>query len=140
MAQLGVRQAAQHVGVTRQTINRHIRQGKLSATRDREGVQRIDSEELLRVYGEIKPVPAPPTGTSPSKLQAGPEQATVVLQVEIERLKAKLDAAEAMLAVAQERIADGRSDRDKLMEILDRQSRMLTGPAPSRPPKKPKKK
>jgi hypothetical protein len=40
--------------------------------------------------------------------------------------------------VAQERIAEGRSDRDKLMEILDRQSRLLPAPtaqAESKPSK-----
>lgn len=129
MAQLTVRQAAEQVQVTRQTINRHIRQGKLSATRDHEGMQRIDTSELIRCYGPFPPVPAASTGTSSTKFQPSGEQATVAHQVEVERLKVRLEAAEAALAVAQERIAEGRADRDRLMEILDRQSRLLAAPA-----------
>ena len=56
MTQLTVREAADKVGVTRQTIFKYIRQGKLSATLSRDGQKQIDVSELIRVFGELQQV------------------------------------------------------------------------------------
>ena len=54
MTQLSVRQAAEKVGVTRQTIFKKISTGELSATNDHRGNKQIDVTELLRVYGKLQ--------------------------------------------------------------------------------------
>lgn len=46
-----VRQAAGMVGISRKTLYAHIKQGKVSASRDANGDKVIDHSELLRVYG-----------------------------------------------------------------------------------------
>ncbi len=46
-----VNQAAQIVGITRQTIYRHIEQKPITTEQDANGNQIIDASELLRVYG-----------------------------------------------------------------------------------------
>ena len=50
--QLTVSDAAEHVGVTRQTIFKAIKSGKLSATTNIRGHKQINVVELMRVYGE----------------------------------------------------------------------------------------
>lgn len=44
--------AARIVGVSRATITRHIKKGKLTATLDSENNKLIDASELVRVYGD----------------------------------------------------------------------------------------
>lgn len=44
--------AARIVGVSRATIARHIKKGKLTATLDSENNKQIDASELVRVYGD----------------------------------------------------------------------------------------
>src|SRR3954462_274711 len=50
MAALGLREAAQQVGLHRSSIFRAIRAGRLSATRTETGDDEIDPAELFRVY------------------------------------------------------------------------------------------
>ena len=55
MTQLTVRQAAEHIGVSRQTMFRYIQQGRVSSTLSRDGEKQIQVAELLRVFGELQP-------------------------------------------------------------------------------------
>lgn len=50
MTMLGLRQAAQQAGVSKSTILRAIRAGRLSGTRTEDGGYAIDPAELFRVY------------------------------------------------------------------------------------------
>ena len=138
MPLLTVRQAAQHVGVSRQTLFRHVKQGKVSATVAHDGELRIDTTELLRVYGPLQsPVESPTVSSSRLRLpQATSDSAATVAQIEVERLKAQVESKSAILAMAQERIAElkerveeARADNKRLLEIIERQSRLLPAPA-----------
>ena len=53
MANLTVLEAARHTGKNRSTIQRYIQTGKLSASKDKNGVYVIDTAELVRVFGEF---------------------------------------------------------------------------------------
>lgn len=53
MAEVSVSKAAKLSGKSRSTIQRHIKEGKLSAGRNRAGSPVIDVSELLRVYGNL---------------------------------------------------------------------------------------
>lgn len=59
---VSITKASKLVGVARQTINRHIREGKLSAS-SRNGKRVIDTSELIRVYGELSIVDSLDNGT-----------------------------------------------------------------------------
>lgn len=59
MAKVNLSKAALLVEKNRTTIWRHIKQGKVSIERDRDGNPLVDTSELLRVYGELKPVATP---------------------------------------------------------------------------------
>ena len=55
MAKVTVSEAARLVGVARQNLYKnYINQGKISIERDHLGNPKIDTSELIRVFGEIK--------------------------------------------------------------------------------------
>ena len=129
MAQLTVRQAALQVGISRQTMFRKIKDGKVSSTIDRNGKKQIDASELIRVYGDLTP-PIVSDTTRPDRSRvsatAPPLPAYVALQVELSQVKAQLELKAALLEVAQERHVElkaaaqrAESDRDRIMLILE---------------------
>jgi len=54
MAQLSISAAARAAGKDRGTINRYIKSGKLSTSKDASGSTVIETAELLRVFGSLK--------------------------------------------------------------------------------------
>lgn len=59
MAKVNLSKAAVLVGKNRTTIWRHVKQGRVSIERDRDGNPLVDTSELIRVYGELKPIATP---------------------------------------------------------------------------------
>ena len=55
MALLPVSKAADLVGLSRKTMYAHVRSGKVSATKDSKGTLLIDTSELIRVFGVLRP-------------------------------------------------------------------------------------
>jgi hypothetical protein len=54
MPQVSISEAARLTGKARSTIQRHIRQGKVSKEKEAEGNPVIDTSELERVYGSLQ--------------------------------------------------------------------------------------
>lgn len=145
MAQLSVRDAAYRVGITRQTLFKYIRQGKVSATVGRDGQKQIDVSELLRVFGELQPETVA-TGDSSDRRPLSPATATTAtttaLQMELERMKAQLQFKEAELALAKERIdelkareqeakhreRESTEERMRMLGVIETQNRLLAAP------------
>ena len=69
MAKINLSKAADVVGKDRTTIWRHVKSGKLSVERDRDGLPFVDTSELIRVYGELKVYATP-------KFEKKPQPAT----------------------------------------------------------------
>ena len=88
MSRLSQRQAAKEWGVGRVTIQRAIKAGKL--TPDADG--RLDPADLLRVLGE----PAGTAGDRPNEPPKTTDEPPGI-EAEIDRLKAELAAAHALL-------------------------------------------
>lgn len=138
--QLSVSDAAAHVGVTRQTIFKQIKAGKLSATKNRQGHLQVNVVELMRVYGELQS----PQQVAKNRLNKArqPELATATaeLQLELAQAKLELQLKEKELALAQERINELRererkavTDNERWFTFFERQGLLLTAPkAPSR--------
>ena len=122
MAQLTVRQAAQHVGVTRSTMFRHVRIGRVSATTSTDGIMVIDTSELIRVYGEIQAPQAKATG-APDRQAPDNGQANHGATVAI--LTAQLEMAKERISELKERAQLDQVERDRLLAIVERQSRLL---------------
>lgn len=138
MAQLTVRQAAEQVGVSRQTMFRKIKDGSISATVDHNGQKQIDSTELLRVFGALQtPVVTAATSSDRPRLSpaTGANGMSPVVQVELERLRLQLEFKAAELAMAQQRIdelkqreRDAMTERDRLLSMLEQSTRLLAAP------------
>lgn len=138
MTQLTVRQAAEQVGVSRQTMFRKIKDGSISATVNHNGQKQIDSAELLRVFGSLQtPGVAGATGRDRPRLSHGTEATGVspAVQVELERLRLQLEFKAAELAMAQQRIDELKQrerevmgERDRLLALLEQSTRLLAAP------------
>lgn len=150
MAKLSVREAAYRAGVTRQTLFKYIRQGKVSATVGHDGQKQIDVTELIRVFGELQPDTVT-SGDSGDRRTLSPATAatatTTALQVELERLKFQLQFKEAELALAKERIdelkareldakhreREATEERMRMLGVIETQNRLLAAPQPVSP-------
>ena len=119
MPGLSLREAAKEVNVSKSTILRAVRNGRLSAERTDDGGYRIAPAELFRVY-------EPRTVASTPERNEGQPAATAVLEERIEGLKALTDEL-------RDRVRDLIEQRDQAQARtaeLDR--RLLTYQAPPR--------
>lgn len=156
MTRLPVRVAADRVGVTRQTLFKYIRQGKISATVGHDGQKQIDISELLRVFGELQdaPVATGDTGDSRTLSPKKPDTpTTVALQLELERTKSALEFKVAELALMRERVEelkvrelqsahrerDVLEERNRLIGVIEQQNRLLAAPVPAQKTVTPRK-
>lgn len=126
---VGIMEAARLVGKDRATIWRYAKQGKLSVSLDASGRKRIDTAELMRVFGDLQhPQPlqrntdsntVPPSATLP---------ATPLHQVhELERLEAENTRLRAELDAERK---ERREMQDRYMAVIER----LSLPAPTATP------
>ena len=127
MTVLGLRQAAQQAGVSKSTILRAIRAGRLSATRTEDGGYAIDPAELFRVY--------PPDVAAQRSARQGvgrglPDGATevsasaeVISRVAVQ--EAELAGAQQLIAFLRTQIDDLRSDRDGWRQQAEATQRLL---------------
>lgn len=141
MAVLGLREAAAAVGVTRQTIYRYTKSGKLSAVTRDDGTQGVDTSELIRVFGKLRD----PATVSRDGNRAGSDKSGLspphgeyealkqTLVGELEALKRALAVAESALAQAAERERAMLNERVKMLDMLDRQTRLLGHQPPPSP-------
>lgn len=119
MANLSIREAVKHFDVSRPTLSKALKSGKLTGVQDGQGQWSIDPSELARVY---QPRPAEvdkANKDSPVNLST----MNTPLSGEVERLRERLAEAEQRAAVA-EALAEERARH------LDDLRRMLPAPAP----------
>jgi len=140
MAELTLREAAKQVGVSRATIYRAVSEGRLSATvRPHDGQKVVDTAELLRVFGSLKPRQAETASeTAPRDRPRQPETAPPSVayltaedrrrEVEIadrEALRAELDAARDTIRRLEQQVQEAREREAKLMELAASATRLL---------------
>ena len=103
MARHTVTEAAKLAGVSRRTIYRHIKAGKLSATVTDDDNTVIETSELLRVYGALSQPEPEQVYTRSHENQ--PEYVTLLLaemsqmRAQIETLTGKVDELQSKLAL-----------------------------------------
>ena len=143
MATLSVQQAARQVGIDRATIYRHIREGRISAEVAPDGNRRIDASELLRVYGDALKAPGATAGAGGGATagataargkgahksgESGATAETAALLAQVEALRAALHVADVRLSEANAREERDAAERDRLLSIVEQQSRLLAAP------------
>ena len=112
MTILSLREAAQAANVSRQTIYRYAKSGKLSTVIQDDGTKGADTSELIRVFGKLRD---PETVTEDSKSDSHQE---TVLQGELDATKRALGVAEAALSQFAER-------ETRLLQLLESQTLLL---------------
>lgn len=155
MAALTLREAARQVGVSRQTIYRLVKEGKLTSTVAHDGGKVVDTSELLRVFGRLAPdksetvtrqavvlQPATPHDrpheTARPGLQAmsAADVSREVAAADRAALQAELAAARDALRKAEEQLQEAREREAKLMELAQSATRLLEHrEAQANPPK-----
>lgn len=86
MAIISINEAARKTGAARSTIQRAIKNGRLSLTTQPDGTKGIDTSELFRVFGD-KPRDTP---QDPPALRD--ETAAAALKSELDMLRSQLDS------------------------------------------------
>jgi hypothetical protein len=117
MPEMTLSQASEWAGKTRSTVFKTIKSGRLSARRTDVGQWMIDPAELARVY------PAGDKGNI-SGNSAGERHDTGRETGETEALK-------QVNALLQEQVRDLRTERDRLLDVVEAQTRLLTDQRPA---------
>lgn len=116
MPEMSLSEAARWAGVTRATIHKALKGGRLSGQKDESGEWRIDPAELERVYQPGKLVDASGDGgvsnTDTAELMAAKERELALLR--------------EMLAEVREQRDDAMGQRDRAMALAEAQTRLLT--------------
>lgn len=126
MANLSLREAVNLFDVSRPTLSKALKSGKVSGVQDGKGKWSIDPAELYRVYQYRKADPANEQGNKPDNFPTLSRPLTDNVNVEIAALKADLEA-ETIRRVAAEAMADERARH------IDDLRRMLPAPGASKP-------
>jgi predicted site-specific integrase-resolvase len=114
VAKIGVVAAANAAGVSRATINRYLKSGKLSATADRKGARVIDTAELARVFGDLQPA-------------ATNQQPRVQPRATIAVLQEKLAALESENATLRRELDTAHDEKARLLALVEKgHQRLLT--------------
>ena len=132
MANLSIREAVKHYQVSRPTLTKALKSGKVSGTQDGQGKWSIDPSELARVY-------QPRAGASDAPEQALTSQPGVNLATLNTPNPADLEALRVQLAEVELRAvkAETRADAAELLakeraERIEDLRRMLPSPGASR--------
>lgn len=106
MAKVGAQRAAELTGKSKSTIQRAMKNGKLSYELDKADRRVIDVAELERVFGLKKQDSEP----SDANVQAELDKASRML--EMERMKMRIQVLEQQLDLAKSQIEDVKQQRD----------------------------
>lgn len=114
-------EAAKRTGLSKPTVQRAIKSGKLSALRNEDGSYSIDPAELERVYGPL-PVTGNGDGNETQNVTAVSSNETGGLEAEVQHLRERLSS----LAVERDR------ERAQLTDQIDDLRRRLDTEAEER--------
>lgn len=140
MAKLNLSQAARAVGIHRNTLRRHIAEKSISVEYDENKHPLIDTNELIRVYGELKSSGA--TGAVHSSAAKGHTGASpdrtenALLHQQIAFLEQQLDAVKEQARKAEVREEEAKQRERELLDVVRTQTRLLSPPEPETTPKK----
>lgn len=128
MALLSKMAAAKAAGISRPTLYRHIKQGKVSVVIDDDGNQCVDESEIFRVYGKLETTKKDDV-TENDVTETEPELRNITVQKpdqeNVELLKYKVEVLEKQLE-------EEKARSKQLLDIVENQT--LTLPKPSTKP------
>jgi len=128
---LTIQQAADQVGVSRQSIWRRTKTGELPSTKNRTGATVVQVVDLIAVFGELQQSSATSFETRGNALQRLSVSAeTDALQREIDHLKQSLDESKNRIEELKREAKDEREqwkeERIWFKNLIEKQSLLLT--------------
>lgn len=159
MPLLSLAEVASRTGMARSSIYRLIDEGKLSATTDHRGRKAVELTEVLRVFGSIKNETTPKdtqeersnnsVRTTRQSIETGQDTLLSLMQ-ELERTRAELqfkakelELKDRELSLMLTRVEElkatneqATSEKNRFLEIIERQSLLLAAPTPATPVRK----
>ena len=112
MTILTMTQAAQQAGISRSTLYRAIRAGRLSVSSQPDGRRGVDTAELIRAFGPLQTNTGQVTQSSTSSDTTVMRERCAMLEREIEWLRVEL--------------ADAKNEKNRLLGLLE--TRLLQSP------------
>lgn len=109
MSQVSIIEAARLAGRDRKSIYRAIHEGRLSATTSETGTKQVDTAELERVYGKLRP------NRNSGATKETPHGETVETTVRLAVCEALLIEKDKLL-VEKDRVIDGLENTVRLLE------------------------
>jgi DNA-binding transcriptional MerR regulator len=124
---LSLSQAAKEAGVSKPTLSRWVKKGKISVERQDDGSYQIDVSELDRIRDLLK---SGNRSGNPDMQRSETHNETSVLQAEIGLLRERLSDRDQRLREKDDVIEDLREDRDRWRTQAEQASRLLTDQRP----------
>ena len=138
MALVSISEAARLTGKSRTTVQSYIKQGKLTKCTDNNGASKLDTSELLRVFGSFtgQAVNNEQLGIAVQHLAGNTVQVhDQILQHENYSLKAELELVKAVLREKEALLAEKDKRNDDLKHaLLLIESKLPTAPVPAKKP------
>ena len=133
---LTIKDALEVIPVSESSLRRDIKSGKVSSEKDLQGRRRIDTAELIRVYGELKPNDdtPPPSDESVRDSQVNTDDTPKIialLEVQVQDLKEQLDTATAEKAQLLDLLSAEKDEKRGIQE----EKRALMPPVDEQKPK-----
>ena len=124
MSKMTIKEAVRVIPVSESTLRRDLASGKLSSEKDLQGRRRIDTAELIRVYGDLTPArqtTEPVSAQTPetSEVAAATEKILAILQAQVADLKAQLSTATTEKAHLLELLSAEKEEKRALMPPVD---------------------
>ena len=147
MARITIKEAVAITPVSESTLRRDIKSGKISSEKDERGRRRIDTAELVRVYGqlthstesndtEMNAVDTPENGADSVDTPSNDPQIVTLLENQIADLKAQLEKAEmreTALIDEKSQLLNLLSDTQNLLTAEKDEKRALMPPVDDKP-------
>lgn len=121
---LNLSQAAEKAGVSRNTLYKHIKEGKVSAQREANGRQFIELSELLRAYGALSGQSAQDSEPKPRKVNT-PNTSATPLEVQLAIAEERVRQLEARLQEKAEAASKLEQQYERIIQGLESQVRLL---------------
>jgi len=130
MTQVSISEAARLAGVSRSTLNRHLKDGKISKRRNNSGQPYVDVAELQRFYGELSQAKRPVQDTVGQRGTAHNQAVMSGLQHKLEAVEAALEAEKQLRQKVEDSEAKWQAQAERLTLLLTDQRQ--PAPEPSR--------
>jgi len=126
MTQVSISEGARLADVSRSTLNRHIKEGKISRHRNGSGKPYVETSELIRFYGELSQPDRTESDSIGQRRTTMDGQLLSDVERELIKVQAAFDAEKVRREVEQERRELAEAETAKWQKQAERLTMLLT--------------